>query len=93
MERFYSSLKTERTARKVYTTRDAARADVFDYIELLQPSAEILDTGLSEPCGVRGKRYASLTSCPWNRQQATVSGSADLRQHLGHRRPWHVVDT
>jgi putative transposase len=26
-------MKTERTARKVYHTRDAARADVFDYIE------------------------------------------------------------
>jgi len=33
MESFFSSLKTARTARKVYRTRDAARADVFDYIE------------------------------------------------------------
>jgi putative transposase len=33
MESFFSSLKTERVARKVYRTRDAARADVFDYIE------------------------------------------------------------
>ena len=33
MESFFSSLKTERTAQKVYRTRDAARADVFDYIE------------------------------------------------------------
>jgi putative transposase len=30
---FFSSLKTERTARKMYRTRDEARADVFDYIE------------------------------------------------------------
>jgi transposase InsO family protein len=30
---FFSSLKTERTLRKVYRTRDEARADVFDYIE------------------------------------------------------------
>ena len=28
-----SSLKTERIARKVYRTRDQARADLFDYIE------------------------------------------------------------
>lgn len=28
-----SSLKTERTARKVYRTKDDAKADVFDYIE------------------------------------------------------------
>lgn len=33
MERFFSSLKTEWTSRKVYRTREEARSDVFDYIE------------------------------------------------------------
>jgi putative transposase len=33
MESFFSSLKVERVASKVYRTRDQARADVFDYIE------------------------------------------------------------
>ena len=33
MESFFSSLKVERVARKIYRTRDEARADVFDYIE------------------------------------------------------------
>ena len=33
MESFFSSLKTERTARKIYRTRNEARADVFDCIE------------------------------------------------------------
>jgi putative transposase len=33
MESFFSSLKTERTARKTYRTRTEAKADVFDYIE------------------------------------------------------------
>ncbi len=33
MESFFSSLKTERTARKTYRPRDEARADVFDYSE------------------------------------------------------------
>ena len=33
MESFFSSLKTERTARKTYRTRNQAKADVFDYIE------------------------------------------------------------
>lgn len=33
MESFFSTLKTERIARKVYRTRDQARAEVFDYIE------------------------------------------------------------
>lgn len=35
MESFFSSLKTERTARKVCTTRDDARADVLDHVERL----------------------------------------------------------
>ena len=33
MESFFSSLKTERTSRRRYASRDEARADVFDYIE------------------------------------------------------------
>jgi putative transposase len=33
MESFSSSLKTERTAAKMYRTREQAKADVFDYIE------------------------------------------------------------
>jgi putative transposase len=33
MESFFSSLKTERTARTTYRTREQAKADVFDYIE------------------------------------------------------------
>lgn len=33
MESFFSSLKIERVKRKVYRTRDQARADVIDYIE------------------------------------------------------------
>ncbi len=33
MESFFSTLKTERTNRRRYPSRNAARADVFDYIE------------------------------------------------------------
>ena len=33
MESFFSSLKTERTARTVYRSREQARSDVFDDIE------------------------------------------------------------
>ena len=35
IESLFSSLKTERTTRKTYRTRDKAKADVFDYIECL----------------------------------------------------------
>jgi putative transposase len=33
MERFSSTLKTERTNPNHYPTRNAVRADVFDYVE------------------------------------------------------------
>jgi putative transposase len=33
IESFFSSLKIERTAHKMYRTREEARADVFDYVE------------------------------------------------------------
>jgi putative transposase len=33
MESFFSSLKTERVSGKLYSTRNQARADVFDYVE------------------------------------------------------------
>ena len=34
MESFFASLKRERINRTSYRTRDQARADVFDYIEV-----------------------------------------------------------
>ena len=33
-ESFFSSLKKERIKKRVYKTRDLARADIFDYIEV-----------------------------------------------------------
>lgn len=33
MESFFSNLKTERSSQINYTSRDHARADIFDYIE------------------------------------------------------------
>lgn len=33
-ERFFQLLKRERIKRKIYTTREDARSDVFDYIEV-----------------------------------------------------------
>ena len=48
MGSFFSSLKTEKTARKVYRTRAQARADVFDYIErFYNPCAAIRRSGTS----------------------------------------------
>jgi putative transposase len=33
MESFFSSLNIERVNRRMYATRDEAKADVFDYVE------------------------------------------------------------
>ena len=33
-ESFFQLLKRERIRRKIYTTREDARSDVFDYIEM-----------------------------------------------------------
>ena len=70
MESFFSSLKTERTARKTYRTRDEARADVFDYIECFyNPEATTFDHRLYQPYGVRGLGRSNVSECPRNRQQ------------------------
>ncbi len=59
MESFFSSLKTERTARKAYRTRDQARADVFDYIERFYNAARRHSTlGYLSP--VEFERQAAL---------------------------------
>lgn len=34
VESFFSSLKKERVKKRIYKTRDLARADIFDYIEV-----------------------------------------------------------
>jgi putative transposase len=34
VESFFSSLKKERIKKRIYQTRERARADVFDYIEV-----------------------------------------------------------
>jgi putative transposase len=50
MESFFSSLKTERTARRMYRTRDDAKADVFDYIErFYNPKRRHSTTGYMSP--------------------------------------------
>ena len=50
MESFFSSLKIERCARKVYRTRDDARADAFDYIErFYNPKGRHLTPGYVSP--------------------------------------------
>lgn len=44
MERFWGSLKSERTDGKIYVTRDIAKADVIDYIEMFYNSRRLHST-------------------------------------------------
>lgn len=49
-ERFFNLLKHERIWRKVYRTRDEARADVFDYIEMFfSPPRKHARNGMPSP--------------------------------------------
>ena len=60
MESFFSTLKTERTARKVYRTRAHAKADVFDYIErFYNPKRRHSTLGYLSP--IEFERKAGLT--------------------------------
>src|SRR5260370_33426030 len=53
MEGFFSSLKTERTARKTYRTRDEANANAFDYIECFyNPKRRDSTIGQLSPIGL-----------------------------------------
>jgi len=64
MESFFSTLKTERTNRKRYRTRDDARADVFDYIErFYNPRRRHSTLGQVSPDQFE-KTRATLGECP-----------------------------
>lgn len=63
VDSFFSSLKIERTARKVYRTHnDCQGRCVRRYGALLQSAASPFKTGISQPNGVRSKGC----SCPWS---------------------------
>ena len=44
MERFWGSLKSERTNEKIYLTKETAKADVIDYIEMFYNSIRLHST-------------------------------------------------
>ena len=49
-ESFFQLLKRERIRRRTYHTRDAARQDVFDYIEMLyNPNRKHTNNGMLSP--------------------------------------------
>lgn len=54
-ESFFSSLKKERIRKRIYKTRDLARADVFDYFTT-EPDATVTWVA-SVPRSLKAPRY------------------------------------
>ena len=72
MESFFISLKTERTARRVYRTRAEARADVFEYVErFYSPTRRHSTLGYVSPIEFE-KASRCLSRGPRDRQQPIV---------------------
>lgn len=60
MERFFGSLKSERTNNKIYLTREQAKADVIDYIEMFYNSQRLHTTlGYVSPMQYEKENYTS----------------------------------
>jgi putative transposase len=59
--RFFNLLKRERIRRKTYRTRDEARADVFNYIEMFyNPKRKHLRNGMLSPIALEAKQKLNL---------------------------------
>jgi hypothetical protein len=78
MESFFSSMKIERTERKIYRTHDQAKADVFDYIERFRGCSCSAGCHALRPC-IGASAYV----------RSDCSGSG---QPAGHRRAWALHD-
>ncbi|WP_159089750.1 IS3 family transposase, partial [Xanthomonas fragariae] len=62
VESFFGLLKRERIRRRTYSTKDAARAEVFDYIEMFyNPNRRHGSTGDLSPVEFE-RRYAQRRS-------------------------------
>jgi putative transposase len=84
IESFFSSLKTEQIARRMYRIRDDAKADVFDYIErFYNPKRRHSTIGYMSPYGVRTAGGISLSRCQPNRVQLTMRPSRGSSSMLG----------
>lgn len=88
---FFSSRKTERTARNVH--RSPCR-NLRPHRDLLQPVQAAMKTGLSQPDGISGPRRARLACCPRSRRQSTGlslrnrSGQSARSCWAGHDHGW-----
>jgi len=61
MESLFRSMKNERTTRKVYRTREQARANVFDYIErFYNPTRRQSTVGYVSPVQIEEAQKAQV---------------------------------
>ena len=89
MESFFSSLKTERIARKTYRTRNQARANMFDYIDASTTRhADTRRWDISAPRTSKAKQvYPDLVSMKPGAAQ--IDAFVD---HYNHRRYHESID-
>ncbi len=94
VESFLSSLKTERVSRKIYRTRDDARADVFDYIEqFYNPHRRHPTLDYESPIAFEAKMRVAQLSCspsaPIGQFESAVNGgwqqSAVARRYVSSK--------
>ncbi len=84
MESFFSSLKTERTACKVYRTRDEARADVFDYVErFYNPRRRHSKLGYLSPMEFEAR---AMLACPGVHETSGSSNTCNRRKVRSRRK-------
>ena len=84
-ESFFSSLKKERIRKRVYKTRDLARADIFDYTEVFyNRTRRHSHLAASVPRRLKASRREDRI-CPPDRQQST--GSTETRTCSSREQP------
>jgi putative transposase len=60
-ESFFNLLKRERIRRRTYKTREDARSDVFDYIEMFyNPKRKHARNGMLSPADLEGQQAGKL---------------------------------
>ncbi|EMD3682822.1 IS3 family transposase [Salmonella enterica] len=64
---FFSSLKKERIRKRIYKTKDLARADIFDYIEVFynRPGATVISAASARKPPNRPRREDRICLQAW----------------------------
>jgi putative transposase len=84
-ESFFQLLKRERIRRKIYTTREQARQDVFDYIEMFyNPKRRHGNNNRLSPVEFERRYFNTLASV--SREMGAIQ-SAELHHRLPQARP------